>query len=331
MSGFSKAAYFLPLVVFVITVLIVPSGVQWLKRLNFGQNIREDGPQSHIGKKGTPTMGGILFIPVGVAATVAADHLMPGSNPAAVLLLSAFALGGLFIGWLDDYLSIKRGKSLGLKARQKLIMQIVLCALFLFGASRVGPAERLAIPVAVESAFSWYHWLVLLIICVWLINAANIADGLDGLAAAQGVVAILSILFGVWALSGGHPQTVIMPVCMIGALLGFLWFNAPPARVFMGDTGSIALGCFVAGYGLLSAPVSIVLLATAVWSLEALSVVVQVSYFKLTHGKRIFRMAPIHHHFELCGWPETQVTVRFVIASIVLGILAPMALAGIAR
>lgn len=331
MNGFYKLAYLVPLLAFVAAAALMPAGIRWLKRLNFGQNIRDEGPESHLSKKGTPTMGGVIFVPVGVAAGLLSAVLTPPASLGPPLLIAAFALGGLLIGWLDDYLSVKRGKSLGLKARQKLVMQIALSALFLFGASQVGPAEHLSSSVAIERAFTWYHWAALLVVCVWLINAANIADGLDGLAAGQGVVAILAILFGAWALSGGHPQTILMPVCMISALLGFLWFNAPPARVFMGDTGSIALGCFVTGYGLLSVPLYLVFLATAVWSLEALSVVIQVIYFKLTHGRRIFRMSPIHHHFELCGWPESHVTVRFVILSAVLGILLPLALVGLAH
>ena len=335
MSNWSKIANALPLAAFLLTVAILPRAIAWLKRLHFGQNIREEGPKEHQKKAGTPTMGGIIFVPVGIVAGLALDYAYSLNEAAnsgttrTALILAAFTLGGLFIGWLDDYRSIKFGKSLGLKAREKLVLQFVVSAVFLYLAHDAPVPVSLRAATAIESAQAWYHWVALLFVCVWLINAANLADGLDGLAASQALIAILSIFLGVWALGVyGHLSGFLGPVAMIGALLGFLCFNAPPARVFMGDTGSIALGCFVVGYGMMCVPLYILLFATAVWSLEALSVVIQVIYFKLSGGKRIFKMSPIHHHFELCGWPESHVTMRFVALSIVCGILLPMALAG---
>ncbi len=315
---------------FALTVVLMPAGIRWLRRLNFGQNVRDDGPEAHRSKAGTPTMGGVLFIPPGVAGAVWVASRGSEGAGAFALLAGLFTLGGLAIGWLDDYRSIKRGRSLGLKAREKLVLQFALSALFLAGVRGVHSVTDSFSSSAALALYSggWEAFAVALIACVWLINAANIADGLDGLAAGQGIVALLSIILIASWTRPFSPALQGAPLAMAGALLGFLCFNAPPARVFMGDAGSIALGCFVAGFGLLLVPVWALALATAVWSLEALSVVAQVVYFKLTGGKRIFRMAPVHHHFELCGWPEPHVTTRFIAASIVLGILLPMAAKG---
>jgi len=321
-------AALMPLFAFMAVMAVMPAGIRWLRLLHFGQNIRADGPESHKSKAGTPTMGGVLFVPAAVLFALLFDAAAYGSITDAGLLLALFTVAGLAIGWFDDFRSVKRGKSLGLKAREKLVLQFAASALFLGGMVLLNAglpgsaAEWASIPVAP----AWLPWrfLFLAVVCVWLINAANIADGLDGLAAGQSVIAIAGIY--VFA-RGGQLMQAPNPWIMGACVLAFLWYNAPPARLFMGDAGSIALGCFIAGYGILTAPLWVLLLATAVWSLEALSVVIQVVYFKFTGGKRIFRMSPIHHHFELCGWPETQVTVRFWIASALLGLLVPGAIA----
>lgn len=318
------------LAAFLVTLALMPAGIGWLRRLNFGQNVREDGPEAHRSKAGTPTMGGVLFIPPGVAACVWVASRGGEGAGAYSLLAGLFTLAGLGIGWLDDYRSIKRGKSLGLKAREKLVLQFAFSALFLAGIRLFHPVLGSFPSNAALSLYSggWESFVLALIACVWVINAANIADGLDGLAAGQGIVAVVSIVLFASVARPFSPALHLAPLAMTGALLAFLCFNAPPARVFMGDAGSIALGCFIAGFGLLLVPLWALALATAVWSLEALSVVLQVVYFKLTGGKRIFRMAPIHHHFELCGWPESHVTMRFIAASVLLGILLPMAVRG---
>lgn len=326
--SFSNPAWAIPLLTFVIVLALMPRGIAWLKRLNFGQSIREDGPQSHLSKAGTPTMGGILFIPIAVVLAVLFAFQVDEQTGFLVLLVGAFTNAGLLIGWIDDYRSVKRGKSLGLKAREKLLLQFIICGLFL-GALRFLVPEFIGYP-SQGSLGIWQsspvYFFVILVAMVWLINAANIADGLDGLASGQTVVSLSAIILFAPFFHPFLPGIAESSMVMIAALLAFLCYNAPPARVFMGDTGSIALGCWVAGTAVLVLPFWMLLLITAVWSLEALSVVIQVIYFKRTGGKRIFRMAPIHHHFELAGWPETQVTMRFIVASIVLGILLPAAL-----
>lgn len=319
----SIAPLLAPVVAFLVTLAAMPPGIRWLRRLKFGQNVREDGPQSHVSKSGTPTMGGIIFVPIALVCSLLAD-----SRHIAVAL-AAFTFLGMVIGWLDDYRSIRGGRSLGLKAREKLAMQIVISALFLATVCWIGrtaPLNDIMSPGAARgSAIDWagdprvmpLRWLLLCVVSVWLINAANIADGLDGLATSQAFIAILALAS--WSTFGLGWFCLPMLAC----LLAFLCYNCPPARVFMGDTGSIALGCFVAGLGLVSVPLWVLLVVTAVWSAESLSVVIQVLYFKLTGGKRIFRMSPIHHHFELCGWPETVVTTRFVVASVICGFFLP--------
>lgn len=331
MSGLShKEAFLLPVAAFFLTAIAYPAAIGWLKKLNFGQNVRDDTPETHQTKKGTPTMGGLVFIPVALVFGLLADSIgMPQLMPYVYLLL-AFTLGGMAIGFLDDYLSIRRGKNLGLRAREKFVLQFILVGAFLFGASFLNELTDIWMG---GPAIAWsgdIPGLVFLVIFgVWVINAANIADGLDGLAASQGVIALAGMLMIGYMLRATTLNFMMFSaVVMIAVLLAFLWFNSSPARVFMGDTGSIALGCFVAGYGLLLLPFWMVFLATLIWQLEALSVVIQVVYFKLTGGKRIFRMSPVHHHFELCGWAETTVTARFIIASFVTAILLPLGLMG---
>lgn len=327
-----RLVWLLPLVSFLLTLAVMPSGIQWLKRVHFGQNIRDEGPEAHKSKAGTPTMGGIVFIPIALAVGVLGDASAAPYIRSYSFLIAAFTMGGLLIGLLDDYRSVKGGKSLGLKAREKLILQAIISALFLWGLAVLrSPGPEYAGQLAPGGLGSIVRWLGSLLICVWIINAANIADGLDGLAGSQAIVAIVAILLGALAFGGYRLAFLALPIVMAAGVMAFLCFNAPPARVFMGDAGSIALGCFVAGYGLVVAPLWVLALATAMWSVEALSVALQVTYFKLTGGKRIFRMAPLHHHFELAGWPESQVTARFLAASVFLGILVPLAIGGLLR
>jgi phospho-N-acetylmuramoyl-pentapeptide-transferase len=344
----NRAPLLVPFAAFLVTLAVMPAGIRWLHRLKFGQNIRDDGPQAHMSKSGTPTMGGIIFIPLALAFGLLYEmlHGLGGGRGIGNLswALAAFTFAGMSIGWLDDYRSIRGGRSLGLKAREKMAMQVLVSAVFLLAVHWItagGPPANILQAARGESAVDWagspsampFRWLLLLIVTVWLINSANIADGLDGLASAQAVVAILALML--WRfpsfIIGGAPAGVFLAFSMVACLLAFLWFNGPPARVFMGDTGSIALGCFVAGLGMITVPLWVLLLITGMWSLESLSVVIQVLYFKATGGKRIFRMAPIHHHFELAGWPETAVTLRFVIASVLLGLFLPALVAGFLR
>lgn len=307
------------LVAFLISVIMGPATIGYLRRLKYGQNVREDGPQSHLKKQGTPTMGGVIII---AALLIAALLVAPGSE---ALLYSLFAIGGYsLIGAADDLLKIVAKRPLGLKARQKLIAQIVVAFVpALYALSINDPV--LHIPFT-EVAWSLHPLLYLGISMVLIVgfgNATNITDGLDGLLA--GSTAISAIVYAVLTTWAGYPELAVVAAAMAGACLGFSWFNAHPAQVFMGDTGSLALGSGLATMAVLTNTHFFLLIVGGLFVLETASVMLQVAYFRLTGGKRIFRMAPIHHHFELVGWAEPKVAMRFWIVATVCGVVGLMA------
>lgn len=285
-----------------------------LRRLKARQVISTDAPQRHQTKAGTPTMGGVIIIGAGLAAS-----LLPGPRTPELLAAAAVTLAFTAIGLLDDLLIVTRGKNLGLKARQKLALQVLFAAIFVWWWDGRG-GEALDAGTALRAAF---HLLLL----VGLSNAVNLTDGLDGLAAGTGVP--LFLLCGlIGSLGGGIERLGVVgnqglaafAAAMAGACLGFLWFNAHPAAVFMGDTGSLGLGGAMAALGIMLRAELPLLLAAGVYLAEAASVVIQVISFQTT-GRRIFRMSPLHHHFELSGWPETRVVARFWIVSAALSAL----------
>lgn len=307
------------LVAFVIAVLIGPATISYLRRLRYGQNVRTDGPKTHLKKQGTPTMGGVIIV---TALLVAVLLFAPKSE---VLLYALFAIGGYaLIGAADDLLKIVAKRSLGLRARQKLLGQVLVAlipSLYALAANETA----LHIPF---TDMSWtVHPLLYLVLSVLLIvgfgNATNITDGLDGLLA--GSTAVASVVFAVITSLAGYPELTVLAAAVAGACLGFSWFNAHPAQVIMGDTGSLSLGAALAAMAVLTNTHLILLIVGGLFVFETASVVLQVLYFRATGGKRIFRMAPIHHHFELSGWAEPKVTVRFWIVAIVCGIVGLMA------
>jgi phospho-N-acetylmuramoyl-pentapeptide-transferase len=302
--------------------------IAWLGRLKMRQSINTDAPAGHMAKQGTPTMGGILFL-YGVAislAAVAAFGLLPSGRELYPLLavLAVFVLH-LGLGFLDDYLKATRGKSLGLKARQKLAGQLVIAVgfvVYLIATAQPGVTTTLALwhTVLINVPAPLYYVLVVLLM-IGMSNFTNLTDGLDGLAGGLGVLAFAGLSMSIFA---GVGVVSIFGWALCGAILGFLVFNVNPAQVFMGDTGSLALGSSLAAMAVLGKQELPVLLFGLVFVAEGLSVVLQVVSFK-TRGKRIFKMAPLHHHFELLGWKETQVVFRFWIAgavSLLLGLLA---------
>lgn len=308
LAGFALTAAF--------TRLLLPA----LTRFKFGQQVREDGPRHHLAKQGTPTIGGVAII----AGFAAAALLFGGGGRDAVAVALA-TLGFGAVGFLDDFIKIRKKRSLGLRAYQKIIGQLAVSAGFLLYWRGPGIVMVPFTGMEIHMGGGIPYAALACLVFISSANGANLTDGLDGLA--SGVTAIVAAFFLAAAAVVGCPGVSPAVAAMLGALLGFLLFNSHPARVYMGDTGSLALGGFVAAAALvLGLPLFLPIVA-AIYVVESLSVIIQVGYFKLTKGKRFFKMAPIHHSFELSGWPETKIVALFTIAT---AIAAFVALAGLA-
>lgn len=308
------------LISFGLSAVLGPFIIPLLRRMKVGQTVREDGPNTHLKKTGTPTMGGILIL---LAVTVTAMLYVkdyPQIRP--VLLLT---LGFGMIGFLDDYIKVVLRRSMGLRAWQKMLLQIIVTGLFAWYLSESGISLVMRIPFVkgVYVDFGRLDLPLLFVAVIGTVNGTNFTDGLDGLAGS--VTVMVSTFFTVAAVGLG---VGIAPItCAVtGALLGFLLFNVHPASIFMGDTGSLALGGFVAACAyLLQMPLFLPVVGF-IYLAEVLSVMIQVVYYKLSGGRRIFKMAPIHHHFELCGWKETKIVAVFSIVTAVLCLLALLGL-----
>ena len=305
---------------FVVALVAGPVFIPLLTRMKFGQMVRDDGPQSHLRKTGTPTMGGIIIV---IPAAVVA--LAFSKDKDMLLVLITTILFGL-IGFLDDYLKIKNKRSLGLRAYQKITAQLLVSVFMAFvasGVSQVG--TEVLIPFTgrfIDLGIFYIPFVVLVFIST--VNCVNLTDGLDGLAG--GTTVVVLGFFSVISLAAAHVGLLVFSGALIGALLGFLRFNSHPAQVFMGDTGSLALGGAIAALAVITKLPFFILIVGAIYVLEGLSVIVQVAYFKLTGGKRFFKMSPLHHHFELSGWAESKVVSVFIIASIILCLLGILGL-----
>lgn len=305
---------------FITCLVLGPFTIKMLHRLKFGQNIRNDGPQSHLKKAGTPTMGGVLIL-FSLSVGLIAGRQFTREMWLVFLLTLGFGL----IGLIDDLIIILTKKSLGLKARQKLFAQIFLAgvtAVFLLGTNlsntQIIPFTNLELTFPVGAIGNPLFFLFAVFVIVSMSNGVNLTDGLDGLAA--GTTAIASLALGVLILLQGMPGLAVFAFALAGSCFGFIWFNGPPAQVFMGDTGSLALGAALAGLALFSRVSLFLPIIGGIFVAETLSVVIQVTSFK-TSGKRVFRMSPLHHHFELGGMMEPQIMLRFWIVGIVLGVL----------
>ncbi|MBC8562970.1 MULTISPECIES: phospho-N-acetylmuramoyl-pentapeptide-transferase [Jutongia] len=311
---------------FSISIILCPVVIPFLKRLKFGQYVREDGPRSHLKKAGTPTMGGLIIL-ISVAVT---SSLYLRDYPEILPILFSTVGFGL-IGFLDDYIKVVMRRSLGLRAWQKLVLQFGVTVIFAYYYTEQLHYEmQMLIPFTGGIATGRYISLpiglflpFLFFVMVGTVNGTNFTDGLDGLASS--VTLLVAVFFTVVAIGTGSTAA---PVCaaVAGALMGFLVFNVYPASVFMGDTGSLALGGFVASTALLLKMPLYILIVGAIYLIEVLSVILQVGYFKITHGKRIFKMAPIHHHFEQSGWSETKVVAVFSIVTALFCLIALAAL-----
>lgn len=300
--------------------------VPLLQVLKTGQVIREEGPKAHFKKAGTPTMGGIFILPVGLLVALLATGF---SAKVAVLCLLTLAFGA--IGWVDDWQVLNRRSNRGISPRTKLLLQIVVAILFCVWLLATQPTmTTIALPLGLTLPLGSLFWAVAGFVLVAESNATNLTDGLDGLAAGTGAIALL----GMGALNGAtHPDLMVFCAALSGAYLGFLAHNRNPASVFMGDTGSLALGGALAGVALLSQNLWGLLIIGGLFVAEALSVVLQVSYYKATKGpngigKRLFKMAPLHHHLELTGWSELQVVGLCYLASGLLALLGLCVRAG---
>lgn len=301
---------------FIIIMLTGPGLIKGLEVLNFGQQIRGEGPRSHLKKEGIPTMGGILII----ISILAVSFLLLDLSP-DVLWALIITTGMGLIGFFDDIIKIKSKRSLGLRARGKMAGQILfglLLALYTYFYTDLGTG--ILIPVTGKS-FEMGVWLIPFIVftVVAEANGVNLTDGLDGLA--SGVTVIVASSLAVINSALGNYQLTLFGLIVSGACLGFIWFNAHPAQVFMGDVGSLALGGAIASMAVLSRTELFLLIIGGIYAIESLSVVIQVIYFRLTGGKRVFKMTPIHHHYELSGLAEVKVVARFWIVSLIFAIL----------
>ncbi len=308
----------LPLIICgVVTAGIGYGVVPLLVRLKTGQVIREDGPQAHLKKAGTPTMGGVFFIPVGIICAAILSSF--AANVVAVCLL---ALGYAAIGWLDDWQILRRKSNKGISPRMKLALQIGLAVVFCLWLwwSQASSITTVNLPFDYTLPLGLLFWLLAVFVLVAESNATNLTDGVDGLAG--GTVAIAFLGLGA-LVAPTAPELMIFCACMSGSCLGFLVHNRNPARVFMGDTGSLALGGALAAVGLLSNALWALFVLSGIFFVETLSVMAQVGYYKATKddkgvGKRLFKMAPLHHHLELSGWSELQVVAVFYAINIIL-------------
>jgi len=314
---------------FVLTLILGRFVLAELRKLKAGQEIREDGPKWHAGKAGTPTMGGIMFI-IGTGITVFAlgwSQMLSGVFDHLYIYLFALIFG--LIGFVDDYRKVRQHQNEGLTAKQKFLLQLAAAVLFLVLMRHEGLlSNALYIPfLHLSLTINWVVYLVFAaFVIVGCVNAVNLTDGVDGLA--TGVTFVVMVFFTVTAALWNMTALALLPAALVGGLAAFFVYNHHPAKCFMGDTGSLFLGGAVAALGfamdmpLILIPVGIIYIA------ETMSVILQVTYFKLTHGKRLFKMSPLHHHFELCGWSENKLVTVFSAVTLVCCVLAWLGIMG---
>lgn len=312
------------LIAFFISSILGPILIPLLHRLKFGQNIREEGPKSHQKKAGTPTMGGIIFI---ISSFITMAILINKPSDEAMIALYSFIAFGI-IGALDDGLKIIHKKNLGLRAAEKMILLIIVSGVLgYYAATSPKIGTKIFIPFT-QINFDLGIWYIPFVVLYYAAttNAVNLTDGLDGLATS--VTLLVMTFFALVSFGLGHYNLAIFCGVIAGSLLGFLRYNAFPAQVFMGDTGSLALGGAIASIALILKLPLLVIIVGGVYAVETLSVIIQVASFKLT-GKRIFKMSPLHHHFELSGWHETKIVSLFSIITVILCLVAFLSLPAI--
>lgn len=310
----------------VITGLLGYFMVPFLHKIKFGQTIREVGPSWHKNKQGTPTMGGIMFI-IGssVAAVICIAFLWLNGGAETQLMLIKVVAGALMavgfgiVGFLDDYISIKKHRNLGLTEIQKLILQFIIVGAYLLSVALAGGTTETVIPFLGSVDLGFFYYILAAVFIVGMVNAVNFTDGIDGLNTS--VTLVVALVFSVIAMLLNRVGLSLYAAAIVGAMIGFLFWNANPAKVFMGDTGSLFLGGAVCALAFgVNMPILLILIGI-IYIVEILSVVLQVTYFKISHGKRIFKMAPIHHHFEMCGWNENKICFVFSGVTLLAGII----------
>lgn len=309
------------LISFAISAAAGPIVIPILRKLKVGQTVRDDGPQTHLKKNGTPTMGGVIFL-----LAVLITSLIYAPQYPKVIPVLFMTVGFGIVGFLDDFIKVVLHRSEGLTPGQKMAGQLVVTAVFAYYMAKISDVGlTLKVPFFTNISLNpgWLSIPLLFFVVIGTVNGTNFTDGLDGLAAS--VTVMVAVFFSVVAL-GTNAGIAPITLAVVGGLLGFLLFNVYPASVFMGDTGSLALGGFVASTAYMMNMPLFLLLVGIIYLVEVLSVMIQVTYFKVTHGKRFFKMAPIHHHFEKCGWSETRVVTVF---SIITALCCLVALAGI--
>ena len=309
------------LISFLVSVFLGPVIIPFLKRLKAGQTVRDEGPKSHLKKNGTPTMGGILILSAMIVTSLFYMEDYPEIKP--ILLMT---LGFGLIGFLDDYIKVILKRSMGLTPIQKMAGQLVVTGLFayyLLKCTDISLAAKIPFMPGKELDLGWLNIPLLFFIVIGTVNGANFTDGLDGLAAS---VTVLAASFLSAAAIGTGTRIEPVTCAVAGALLGFLLFNVYPASVFMGDTGSLALGGFVAAAAYMMQLQLFIPIIGFIYLIEVVSVILQVLFFKLTGGRRLFRMAPLHHHFELGGWSEPRIVAFFSVVTAILCLVALIAI-----
>ena len=291
-----------------------------LRALKAGQSIREEGPTWHNSKAGTPMMGGLMFI-IGLVLCLLVS--IPAMTDFSVFYVLALALCFGLVGFLDDFFKAKYKRNLGLTSIQKALLQMAVSALYLYLLYRQGIlVSSIYIPfanVSIEIHPMLYIFFAMFVM-VGCVNAVNLTDGVDGLCGS--VTVPVMVFFTAAAVLKGKMDLALMPACLVGGLIAYLFYNWHPAKVFMGDTGSLFLGGVICGLAFALNMPLILLLVGVVYIVETVSVIMQVGYFKLTHGKRLFKMSPIHHHFEMCGWKEVKICLVFSTVSVVMCVVA---------
>lgn len=324
LGGSGMNQYFLLITIgiaFLITVLASPVFIPFLRRLKFGQSIREEGPKSHMKKTGTPTMGGIMIIlSIIITSLYMYSRIVENPFTREMNLIMLVLIGYGLLGFLDDFIKVVLKRNLGLTSKQKLIGQLAVAILFYLILSLGDISTALSIPgTGYQLELGILYPLLVVVMIVGTSNAVNLTDGLDGLVSGNAVIAFGA--FGILAWSVNGPlEVAIFALAVVGALLGFLVFNAHPAKVFMGDTGSLALGGALAAIAILMQLEVLLIIIGGIFVIETLSVMLQVFSFK-TRGKRIFLMSPLHHHYELKGWSEWRVVMTFWLAGLILAML----------
>ena len=312
------------LLAFALVVILMPSYIRLLRAIGMGKRIRAEGPEAHQSKGGTPTMGGLLVIVV----VLALFYLLRGFPQRAIIApLATLLLVGV-LGAVDDFLNARTGE--GIRARHKMLWLVVVAAVAAFQIQSTYQIDEIAVPfIGAVGIDPWVFIVFAAFAIIAAANGVNLTDGLDGLAGGTLIfafvafllIALLNVVRQPDGSLGNQPNLAFLCALIIGAVLGFLWFNVHPAQVFMGDSGSLALGATLAVIALITGQILVLPLIGLVFVVETASDIIQIGYFKITRGRRVFRMAPLHHHFELSGWDEEKITLRFWIVGILAGLL----------